>query len=615
MPLFEELKRRNVLRVAASYAAVSWLVIQVIETLFPVFGLSDAAIRIVVALLVIGFVPALVLSWAFELTPDGFKREEEVDHDSAVSRRMTRRLDRLLLSALVLALGLFAVDKFVLDPARDAAELATATEQAREEGRNEAKNQVRKISVAVLAFQDLSPEGDQQYFCDGLSVDLLNQLSRNPELRVTGKTSAFSFKGKDVTIPEIGEVLNVGHVLDGTISKSGDRIRISVQFVDAGSGTNVWSKTYDRTLDDIFTIRDEITDTIVRELQTELGGLLPRSPRTDSRTYELTLQARYISDRTDSVEDLEHAAELVAQALAIDPNYVPALLEAVFVNWSLMNHGLMDETEQRRKALELLNRVLAIDPDNGNALMHLAWGDWEVRMDLDAAAAGFARALATEPGDSDVLRAAGIFARSIGRHDQSVHLIERCMAADPLNLRCVSHLGRSYLWANRLDEAVILLDRFETLRGRQTAFRYTVMIRLLQGEPTLALDELEAAGDWSESPQGLAAFAMIAHDLGRRDDSAAALAQLIARWPDVTRAEAYLVPEAYAWTGDTDAAFEWLEKAVEVDDRYGVRGFWFNWIVFLPTWRNLHDDPRWKGIRERIGISEERLAAIEFNVR
>ncbi|MDX1486878.1 MAG: hypothetical protein R3268_01660, partial [Acidiferrobacterales bacterium] len=182
------------LRAAAAYLAVAWLTVEVASTLFPLFGFGDDAVRVVVIVLATGFVPAMIAAWAFELTPEGFKRDADVDHDSATSRRLTRRVDRLALLALALAVGFFAVDKFVLDPARDARELAVAMEQAREAARSEVAEERRDASIAVLAFQDLSPAGDQGYFADGLAVDLMNQLASVPTLRVTGKSSAFSFK-------------------------------------------------------------------------------------------------------------------------------------------------------------------------------------------------------------------------------------------------------------------------------------------------------------------------------------------------------------------------------------------------------------------------------------
>jgi TolB-like protein/Flp pilus assembly protein TadD len=614
MSLFGELKRRNVFRVAAAYLAVAWLVVQIVETLFPVFGLGDAAIRFVVILLAIGFIPALIVAWAFELTPEGFRREADVDHTTTSARRMTKRLDRVLLVALALALGFFALDKFVLDPARDAEELETAREEAMEAGRAEARETVRDNSIAVLAFQDLSPTGDQAYFCDGLAIDLLNQLAGDPALRVTGKTSAFSFKGKDATIPEISEALNVGHVLEGSVSKAGDRIRISVQLVDARADTQLWSETYDRTLDDIFAIRDEISEQIMRDLTAKLAGVMPGVLRTEGRVYDLTLQARHLIVNVDGMEDVKRAAALIEEALAIDPDYVPALLESVYVNYDLMRWGQMSEAEQNESANRTMVRVLELDPDNGNALALVAWGRWEAERDMDGAARGFTRAFAAAPGDTEVMRSTAMFARSIGRHEESVALLERCVASDPLNLRCRFHYGVSLLFAGRNDEAVEAFERLHSLTGESGAIRYLVIGRLLQGQPERALAELDAAEEASPGPRMIAARAMVLHDLGRGEESATLLATLIDMWPELDKEGYYLIPEVQSWTGDIDAAFEWLARATDASERYGIYGYWFQRNIFLPVWRNLHGDPRWDEARERVEMSERQLAALPFEV-
>jgi len=614
MSFFRELKRRNVFRVGVAYVAVSWLVIQVIETLFPVFGFSDGVIRTVVILLAIGFIPAIVSAWAFELTPEGVKRETEVDHDSPVSRRMTRRLDRLLAVALALALGFFAFDKFVLDPARDAQKLASATEQAREEGRTEAKEEVRDASVAVLALQDLSPRGDQEYFGDGLAVDLIYQLSKVPQLRVTGKTSTFAFKDRDATIPEIGEALNVGYVLDGTVTRVGDRIRISVQLVDARQDQQIWSETYDKTLADIFAIRDDITARVFDRLTIEFERIEQESLRTDPVAYDLTLQARYLIDRMNSEDDYKQAASLVSRALAIDPNYVPALLASIFANYGLLNVGLMTGEEEARLASELIDRVLAIDPNNGAALGMLAWTDWENRMDLEAASRRFSDALLAAPGDLGLTQYAGMFARSIDRNAESIALLERCVAADPENWHCTFHLAQSCLSGNRLDRALKMFRKYGTIRGRGTPY-YLTLTLLMQGEPERALREFQSIEDeMPDDPQALAARAMIMHDLGRYKESEAALQTIVGVLDESRRDHPYLVAQAYAWIGDSALAFEWLEKAYAKDERYGVQGFWFYRIMFLPVWRNLHDDSRWSELRERMDVTPARLEALEFMI-
>lgn len=373
--LYGELKRRNVLRVAAVYIVTAWLIVQVVETLLPIYGMPDAAVRLVVNLLAIGLVPALVLAWVFEWTPEGLIKDEYRDHQRPASLKAAKQVDRIILVVLAVALGYFTLDKFVFDPARDEEEMAAAVDEAREKGRTEANERVRDTSIAVLAFQDLSPDGNQAYFGEGLAVDLINQLGKVPQLRVTGKTSAFSFQGKDSTVREIGEALNVGYVLDGSISKIGDRVRISVELVDARDDRQLWSRTYDRTLDDIFAIRDEITLRIYDRLTIEFERLMQESMRTDPRAYDLTLQARHIYAHGGE-DDIKQAAEILAQALAIDADYVPALLLSVYVNDRLSQDGVISDAEAERLIDERIARVLAIDASNGEALGLFAWGDW-----------------------------------------------------------------------------------------------------------------------------------------------------------------------------------------------------------------------------------------------
>ncbi|MGB5490026.1 MAG: hypothetical protein WBM76_04280, partial [Woeseiaceae bacterium] len=214
MQLFSELKRRNVFRVGAAYVVLSWLIIQVVETIFPPFGFGDGAIRAVVITLGIGLIPVLIFSWAFELTPEGLKLDKDVDPSQAVGMRTGKMLDRGIVVVLLVALSYFAFDKFVLDPTRDAQQLKTA----RQEGRSEAIIAiVGDRSIAVLPFVDMSPQGDQSYFSDGVSEELLNLLATLPAVRVTSRSSAFSFKDKGLSVPEIAERLNVSYVLDGSV--------------------------------------------------------------------------------------------------------------------------------------------------------------------------------------------------------------------------------------------------------------------------------------------------------------------------------------------------------------------------------------------------------------
>jgi tetratricopeptide (TPR) repeat protein len=446
-------------------------------------------------------------------------------------------------------------------------------------------------------------------------VDLINQLGSVPDLRVTGRTSAFSFKGKDIGVAEIGEALNVGHVLEGSVSKSGDRVRISVQFVDARQDTLLWSQAYDRRLGDIFDIRDDITARVYDRLTIEFDRLKQASIRTDPEVYDLTLQARNLFENAPTDEDSERTAELLAQALAIDPDYVPALLLRPYVVVVLLNRGLIGDEEADQIMDDSVARALAIDPGNGKALGLMAWNDWESRLDLASAGRRFSNALRTAPGNLDLTLMAGMFARSIGRHAESIALLERCVAADPQNVMCLFQLAQSYLWDSRFDDALRMHHQAHLLRGRKAAAYYVILALLMKGEPAQALSELESlADDLQDHPQMLAARAMILHDLGRDEESAAALDRIVGQLQGRQREHAYLVAEAYAWIGHRESAFEWLEKAYALDERYGMQGYWFHRIMFLPIWRNLHDDARWKELRERMNMSAARLDAVEFSI-
>ena len=258
MSLFNELKRRNVLRIATAYVVVAWLVIQVAETIFPLFGFDDAPARIVVIVLAVGFVPAMIFVWVFELTPEGLKKESEIDRNQSITQHTGKKLNRMILIVLALALTYFAFDKFVLDPSRDQSKVETA----RQEGRSEAlAESYGDKSIAVLPFVNMSSDPDQEYFSDGISEELLNLLSKIPEMRVISRSSAFSYKGKDIDIPTIAAQLNVTHVLEGSVRKSGNQIRITAQLIEARSDTHLWSETYDRSLDDIFALQDESSTT------------------------------------------------------------------------------------------------------------------------------------------------------------------------------------------------------------------------------------------------------------------------------------------------------------------------------------------------------------------
>ena len=264
MNFFTELKRRNVIRAAGLYLVGAWLLTQVASTVLPMFGAPDWLPRSIVILLVIGFVPALIFSWVFELTPQGLKRDEDVPTEQSIGPQTGRRMDRMIIAVLVLALGYFAVDKFVLNQGREKSAAGVPS--------SESNLPPSEKSVAVLAFANLSDDKGSEYFSDGISEELLTVLQKIPGLHVAARTSAFSFKGKNATAQEIGQKLGVAHLVEGSVRKAGDVVRIAARLTQANTGEEQWSENYTRNLKDVFAVQTELAQTIVEQLHGQLTG-------------------------------------------------------------------------------------------------------------------------------------------------------------------------------------------------------------------------------------------------------------------------------------------------------------------------------------------------------
>ncbi|HUO81978.1 MAG TPA: adenylyl cyclase, partial [Gammaproteobacteria bacterium] len=292
MSFFAELKRRNIFRVGAAYLVVAWLLMQVTAMLVPALHLPDWIVTAVAFFLIIGLPLVLIFAWAYELTPEGLKRKAEVEPAESIARLTGRKLDFLIIGALVLALGYFTYDKFVLDPQRDGA-LVESTTRAFE--KRSAVTADAQKSIAVLPFDNMSADAEQAYFADGLAEELLNLLASIPELRVAARTSSFSFKGQQVDIRTIAEKLNVEHILEGSVRKAGDTLRITAQLIEADSGYHLWSRLFDRKLEDVFAIQEEIAFAVVNALKISLLGEVPKVEEIDPEAYALYLQGQHFA--------------------------------------------------------------------------------------------------------------------------------------------------------------------------------------------------------------------------------------------------------------------------------------------------------------------------------
>ena len=605
MNLFHELKRRNVLRAATAYIVASWLIIQVVETVFPAFGFGDSAVRITVIVMAVGFVPAVALAWAFELTPSGLKHERDVDYSSPAFKQFGKRLDRIIMVVLALALGLFAFDKFVLSESREAA----IAQSAREEGRGEALvESYGDKSIAVLPFTDMSAEGDQEYMSDGIAEELLNLLARVPDLRVISRSSAFAFKGQDLEIPEIAKRLSVTYVLEGSVRKAQDRIRITTQLIDARSDTHLWSETYDREMANVFDIQDDVAASVVNELKIKLLGDAPRVRQTDPRAYELYLQAKFFIGWVATRESTLQSIDLLQQALAIDPTYVEAWTFLYVAYGNSTKYYCQDDPQKCDDAIaksrEALQRAYALDPEDPQILAYIGGDKLLYDHDAHGAALYLRRALELDPTNWMVMEEAVHLLVFLGRYDEAVAVQEYLLWREPLNVIIRQNLMGRYMDAQRFEDDLLIAEAMlEERPDDQGSVVHVVICKLMTGDVQGAL----ADADMLEDPLlQLASRAIAYHLLDRVDESEAAIAEL-AKLSESVSYGVDVLAQVYTEVGDADAAFECLNRMA---DDGTIRDMRYN----EPDFIKLHKDPRWAQLMEKLGISRDHYADIDFKV-
>jgi len=588
---FAELKRRRVFRVMAVYGIVGFVLLQIVDLAVPALLLPEWTYRLVALFLLLGFPVAIVLAWAFDLTPEGVRRTAEAA-PGELTEIIAVPASKHWPSGVLALVGVTALLAGVWYVGRQSAPAPAADPAVGP----------ASASIAVLPFADMSPDNDQEYFSDGISEELLNLLAKIPELRVTARTSSFSFKGQNLEIPEIARRLNVAHILEGSVRKAGNEVRITAQLVRADDGFHVWSDTWDRSLDDIFAIQDEIAADVVEQLKVTLLGAVPTVEETDPEAYALYLQARQLG-REFTAESIEQSNALYERALEIDPDYAAA--------WAGLanNYNYQVQLGQRpidegfELAREAANRALAIDPESAEAYAQLGLIETDYDGDLAAAARHLERALALEPTNPDIINYAAYLAGALGRLDEAITLLDNAVARDPVNGTGHLWLGYYYLNAGRLDEAITSFRTVLTLSPRSIGAKYVMGVALLlKDEPEAALAAMQ-----QESDEGyrLIGLPMAYHALGQAAESDAALAELIDKSEQVA---AYNIAYVLAYRGEADRAFEWLDKAVGYNDP-GVSE-----IAIDVLFANIHDDPRWLPFLESIGKSPEQLAAIEFEV-
>jgi TolB-like protein/Tfp pilus assembly protein PilF len=483
----EELKRRNVFRVGLAYVIASWLIIQVLEIVLESFGSPEWVMKTVLVILACGLPLALIFAWAFELTPEGIKREKDVDRSQSITPQTGRKLDFAIIGILAVAVVILLVDRFTgvktgSDPVSLDGTVATETKEGKLEP---TPLSAPAKSIAVLPFVNMSSDPEQEFFSDGISEEILNALARVQDLQVAGRTSSFAFKGENQDLRKIGETLGVENILEGSVRKSGNTVRITAQLIRVDNGFHLWSDTYDRELDNVFAIQDEIAQAILREMKaTLLGDEQMVTTQTQTAAYENYLLARQrIYDRTES--SLKLAVDSLQEAIAADPNYAPALaqLGIAYLLLSKENYGDIPNTEAGAKAIPLIDRALELDPQLADALAARGLYASSFELDHDAAIDWLERALAINPSLANASIWLALTLEVKGKVQEAIRIYEAAYQRDPLNTVPLNNLVVDYNNTGQTERSLALLERAqENLGISPEILKSEGDTRLLRGE-------------------------------------------------------------------------------------------------------------------------------------
>jgi TolB-like protein/cytochrome c-type biogenesis protein CcmH/NrfG len=592
MSFFNELKRRNVFKVAAAYIIVGWLIMQVGDTLGPALLLPGWINSALAFFLILGFPLALFFAWAFEMTPEGLKKEKEVDRSESITHVTSQKLNYTIMILMALALGYFAFDKFVLAPELESASLspdAVAQAGQAEPGQS---TQTPGKSIAVLPFVNMSSDAEQEYFSDGLSEELLNLLAKVPGLQVAARTSSFSFKGQNLEIPDIASRLGVSNVLEGSVRKSGKQVRITAQLIQADNGFHLWSETFDREMDNIFEIQDEIAAAVVDSLKVTLLGEAPKSRETDPEAYRLYLEGQYFGYQRDPAS-LRRAIDLFRQAVEIDPGYAPAWAELAYSYLWYTGAGNMPIAEgaaQWKKAIEM---ALAADPEYGWA--HFVNGISLLNHDFkpEEAAQAYLRAYELAPGNAMIVSVRGIVSILTGEFLEALDFARAAVELDPVTPELHTYVGNAHWSLLEFDQAIAAFRKALELSPEYPGNHQRIArILLQQGKPEAALEE---ASKEPSDVYGLTARSMAHFALGQTSQADQVLEELIQVGSEVG---AYQIAQVYGMRGDADKAFQWLETSYANRDSGTIN------VVGDPSFFELREDPRFEAFVRKLGLKD-----------
>jgi TolB-like protein len=563
--LFAELKRRNVYKVAVAYVVVGWIVIQVATQVFPFLEIPSWVVRLVIALVAIGFPIALVIAWAFELTPEGIKRTEDVDATSPRRRKSYAWIYIVLVGAL-LSVGLFMLGRYGF------------------RGKNSSSGASSAKSIAVLPLLNESGDPKDEYFSDGLSEELIAALAQIRDLKVIGRSSSFRFKERKEESKTIGEKLGVATLLEGTVRKQGDRVRIVAELINAADGIELWTHTFDRELKDIFAVQQEIAAAVATSLKVTLLGSEERpaanSPTENTDAHNAYLQGHYYFQRRN-LEDYHKAVGYYDEAIRLDPDYALAYAERS-ETWTLIGDLTGEGKTAWPKARSDAEKAVAIAPTLPEAHAALGWvrffTEWRFAEGLDELKR--AKELApANPTANDLLARVIVY---LGRLDEAEKQGRQAVDLDPLATPPRNNLARILWYEGKVDEADATARKAAELQPTAASSRrWQVLVAIKRGDSETALREAQLEPDPSYRRFELA---VAQYARGNQKAADAALADLMAHNQGLD----YQVAQVYAVRGEREKGFEWLQIAFDNHDT-GMLA-----LLVDPLLNSLRDDPRYK---------------------
>jgi len=582
---FAELKRRNVYKVAVAYAIVGWLVVQIATQVFPFLEIPNWIVRLVIVLVAIGFPIALVIAWAFELTPEGLKRTEVAD--AAIAPRSSHRAwIYVVVIGGILSIGLFFLGRYTAGnatPRHDASpaqtEAATATPQK---------------SIAVLPLLNENGDRSDEYFSDGLSEELIAALGQIRDLKVIGRSSSFRFKDRKEESKTIGEKLGVSTLLEGTVRKQGDKVRIVAELINAADGTELWSRVFDRELKDIFAVQTEIAQAVAASLELTLLGSKDTTAANAStqsvQAHNAYLQGHFYFARRN-LEDYRKAISFFDQAIRLDPDYALAYAERSEAWTFIGDLSTEQKNEAWAAAIKDAEKAVAVGPNLAEAHAALGWVRFFTEWKFAEGLAELRRAKELAPANptaNDLLARVLVY---LGQIQEGEKLARQAIELDPLAYLARGNLARILLAEGKLDEADGEARKSAELQPTAAGgHRWQVMAAVLRGDGEAALREAQL-----EPNDGYRRFELALAHYARGDPPAAdaALAEMVARDRNLL---AYQIAGVYAWRGETDKAFEWLQISYDNHDT-GLLS-----LLIDPLMRGLRGDPRYNSMLEKIGL-------------